>query len=212
MITARDMLRNRFYTGTYSRLGVRVAGNHSAIVPRAVFQQAQERLDRGAERAGYARGEPFLLSGLLACGACGQRMIGVTRQQSWRRKDGTRMLRRYRYYQCGSRTNRGLCTYHTRPAETLEKEVLARLEGPGRSAPSQEPQRQKGEPESLAALRHLVRQAAKERMPTPEVRRLAQVALQDGSSGAITEQQATLLRRVEQIVVHDSRLEVRYRR
>jgi hypothetical protein len=69
-----------------------------------------------------------LLSGLARCGNCGNRMIGVSRKQAWtRRRDGSEQVASYRYYQCESRTNQGICAYHTRRAEELEETVKERL-------------------------------------------------------------------------------------
>lgn len=131
MITVRDMLRSRFYIGTYDRLGMRVSGNHTSIVSRDHFDQVQARLDAGAAKSGYKKGEPYLLSGLLICGGCGAKMIGVKRRQGWDRKDGTKMTKSYQYYQCGSRTNQSRCGYHSRQASEVESEVMRQLENDG---------------------------------------------------------------------------------
>jgi DNA invertase Pin-like site-specific DNA recombinase len=131
MITVRDMLRSRFYIGTYDRLGMRVSGNHTGIVSRDDFDQTQARLNAGAAKSGYKKGEPYLLSGLLICGSCGGKMIGVKRRQGWKRKDGTKMTKAYQYYQCGSRTNQSRCGYHSRQASEIESEVINQLEHDG---------------------------------------------------------------------------------
>jgi hypothetical protein len=65
----------------------------------------------------------FLLSGLAYCGYCGNKLIGVTRRQTWKRKSGERVENSYRYYQCESRTNQSVCSYHTRRADDLESAV-----------------------------------------------------------------------------------------
>lgn len=128
MVTIRDILRNRAYLGTYQRLGVRVPGTHPAIVSPDDFRRVQDMLvDR---RTNYSprKVSGFLLSGLARCGNCGNRMIGVSRKQAWtRRRDGSEQVASYRYYQCESRTNQGICSYHTRRAEELEEAVKARL-------------------------------------------------------------------------------------
>ena len=130
MVSIRDILRNRAYLGTYNRFGVRVPGSHPALVSPDDFRQVQDRLSARRTARPIAEGEerapqrPFLLSGLAYCGACGNRMIGVSRRQHWkRRSSGTEMTAEYRYYQCESRTNQSLCAYHTRRAEDLETEV-----------------------------------------------------------------------------------------
>jgi len=129
VVGIRDILRNRAYLGTYSRFGIRVPESHPAIIHPHVFRQAQEHLSARSKRGGYALRSPFLLSGLLYCAYCGNRMTGVSRRERWiRRKDKGRSEARYRYYQCQSRTNQSFCQYHTRRAEDLEATVRAILE------------------------------------------------------------------------------------
>ncbi|MDE2861482.1 MAG: recombinase family protein [Chloroflexota bacterium] len=125
LVTVRDVLRNRSYLGTYTRFGLRVPANHPAIIDREEFRLAQEKMEQGRtrRRASYPS-EPFLLSGLAYCANCGNRMMGVSRRQGWRRKDGTRSVGQYRYYQCQSRANQGTCGYHTWRAGDLEQTVL----------------------------------------------------------------------------------------
>lgn len=128
MVTVRDILRNRAYVGTYSRFGVRVPASHPPLISQEDFQRVQERLDQRRPASRSRRMSPFLLSGLIYCGYCGNKMIGVTRKQKWQRRgDGTVRTAQYRYYQCESRTNRSLCDYHTRRAEEMEEEVREAL-------------------------------------------------------------------------------------
>ncbi|MCI0769328.1 MAG: recombinase family protein, partial [Chloroflexi bacterium] len=126
MVTIRDILRNRAYLGTYTRFGMRVPGSHPSIITPDMFRWAQTRMDDRKPKRRNGQAEPFLLSGMIYCGYCGNRMVGVTRKQSWiRRKDGTRAERQYRYYQCQSRTNQSVCQYHTRRAHELEDDVFS---------------------------------------------------------------------------------------
>jgi site-specific DNA recombinase len=128
MVSIRDILRNRAYLGTYQRLGVRVPGTHSALVSPDDFRRVEERLSERRTNYSPRTVQPFLLSGIASCGNCGNRMIGVSRRQSWkRRSDGTEMAASYRYYQCESRTNQGICSYHTHRAEELEETVRRHL-------------------------------------------------------------------------------------
>ena len=127
IVTVRDVLRNRAYLGTYTRFGVRVPRSHQAIIERDEFDQAQQKMtQRRTPRISHPW-ESFLLSGLAYCSNCGNRMIGVSRRQGWRRKDGSRSLGHYRYYQCQSRTNQGMCNYHTWRSDALERAVLDKL-------------------------------------------------------------------------------------
>ena len=124
MVTIRDILRNRVYLGTYARFGVRVPGSHVALVSPEDFRKAQERMAARRTSGGPRNVSPYLLAGLAYCGACGNRMIGVTRRQTWQRRgDGGTSSAEYRYYQCGSRTNQSTCSYHTRTAGALEDDV-----------------------------------------------------------------------------------------
>ncbi len=123
MVTVRDILRNRAYVGTYSRFGVRVPASHAPLISQPDFQRVQERLDERRPSGSARQVSPFLLSGLLYCGHCGNKMIGVTRKQKWQRGDGSIRSAQYRYYQCESRTNRSLCDYHTQRAEELEERI-----------------------------------------------------------------------------------------
>jgi site-specific DNA recombinase len=127
MVSIRDILRNRAYLGTYSRFGVRVPGSHPSLVSTDDFNRVQDRLN--ARRTSFAPrvASKFLLSGIVFCGYCGHSLIGVSRRQSWKRRDGKVMSNSYRYYQCGSRTNQSVCGYHTRRADDLEAEVHRRL-------------------------------------------------------------------------------------
>ena len=77
------------------------------------------------------RSAPFVLAGLLYCGHCGQRMMGVTRHQTWHRKDGERRRGEYRYYQCQSRINRSQCDYRTVRAAEVDDRVLAQIRSAG---------------------------------------------------------------------------------
>ncbi|KPK47595.1 MAG: hypothetical protein AMJ77_02540 [Dehalococcoidia bacterium SM23_28_2] len=127
MVTVRDILRNRTYLGTYSRFGVRVPASHPALISNDDFRRVQERLNSRRQEKAERQTSLFLLSGLAYCGYCGNKMIGVSRRQHWRRRDGSEKWAEYRYYQCESRTNRSLCDYHTRRAGQLEQEVREAL-------------------------------------------------------------------------------------
>ena len=127
MVSIRDILRNRVYLGTYSRFGVRVPGSHPALITPDDFRAVQDRLS--ARRNNYSKRQPspFLLAGLVHCGHCGNKMIGVSRRQSWKRRSGSEGKASYRYYQCESRTNQSMCDYHTQRADELEEKVRASL-------------------------------------------------------------------------------------
>ena len=123
MVTLRDMLRNRSYMGTYQRFGMRLPANHPAIVSSEDYRRVQDLMSSRKPLRRTGESEPFLLSGMVYCASCGNRMIGVTRRQAWRTKDGQRKQGSYRYYQCQTRANQGQCQYHTKRASELETSV-----------------------------------------------------------------------------------------
>lgn len=124
IVTVRDVLRNRAYLGTYTRFGMRVPRSHEAIIDSDEFNLTQEKMAQGRTARVAHSSEPFLLSGFVYCASCGNRMIGVSRRQGWSRKDGSQTVGQYRYYQCQSRTNQGMCSYHTWRSEALERRIM----------------------------------------------------------------------------------------
>ncbi len=137
MVSIRDILRNRAYLGTYSRFNVHVSGTHPSLVTPDDFHFVQDRLN--SRRTSFAPrvASQFLLSGVAQCGYCGNKLIGVSRKQSWKRQSGETVSNSYRYYQCESRTNQSVCGYHTRRADALETAVrdeIARMLADGGGA------------------------------------------------------------------------------
>src|SRR5690606_17806078 len=88
MVTVRDLLRNRAYLGTYTRFGVKIPGSHPPLVSPEDFRAVQERLQSRQTGGRERKVTPFLLSGMVYCARCGNRMIGVSRRQKWKTKDG----------------------------------------------------------------------------------------------------------------------------
>ncbi|MEX2237492.1 MAG: recombinase family protein [Dehalococcoidia bacterium] len=130
MVSVRDILRNRVYLGNYNRLGVKVPGSHPKLIAEDEFKRVQELLSSRRSSPVSREAGSFLLAGLLTCAECGNHMIGVSRKQSWKRKtDDSRQEVTYRYYQCQSRTNQGVCKYHTRRADELEEALRRALAG-----------------------------------------------------------------------------------
>jgi site-specific DNA recombinase len=141
MVTVRDILRNSAYTGTYRRFGYRIPGSYQGIVPAEEFRRVQDRMSSLSPRPRHPKADPFLLTSIVYCGACGQRMMGVSRHRTWRRKSGDRARGEYRYYQCQSRVNRNQCKYHTRRAAELEEQVLELVRRPPANDADQEMER-----------------------------------------------------------------------
>lgn len=127
VVTVRDVLRNIAYTGTYTRFGLRKSKVHEAIIAPEIFKSAQDITKSRRPIGRVSNSQPFLLSGLVFCANCGNKMMGVTRKQKWMRKDNRRSFGTYRYYQCQSRQNQGICSYVTWRASMLESTVIGRL-------------------------------------------------------------------------------------
>ena len=127
VVSIRDILKNTVYIGTYTRFGLRMTGSHESIIPRDVFREAQDIVKERRPLGRVSRSEPYLLSGIAFCEYCGNKMMGVTRRQLWRNKDGNRNRATYRYYQCQSRNNQSVCGYHTWREADLEGAVLAQI-------------------------------------------------------------------------------------
>ncbi|MEE9285026.1 MAG: recombinase family protein [Dehalococcoidia bacterium] len=184
MVTIRDILRNRAYLGTYTRFGMRVPGSHPAIITPDMFRWAQTRLDERKPKRRNGQAEPFLLSGLIYCGYCGNRMVGVTRKQSWtRRKDGSRAEKQYRYYQCQSRTNQSVCQYHTRRAQEFENDVFGYVK-------AQRPRLAalKGRRTAAAIAESLEKERQKLESAQRNVERRLRQSLQNVAAGALSHQ------------------------
>jgi site-specific DNA recombinase len=103
-VTLSGMLRNRVYTGSYVRYGIRIAGNHDRIVERDVFNRAQVIMASRSPVRKKRVLRPYLLSGIARCWSCGQGMHGLERNRRWTRVDGSKATRSYRYYACPSRS------------------------------------------------------------------------------------------------------------
>ena len=127
VVTIRDILRNSVYMGTYTRFGLRVPKSHEPIISAEIFRSAQDTFRARKKHTRSHSAEPFLLSNLIYCSECENKMMGVTRRQTWKRKDLVRQSKIYRYYQCQSRNNLSICKYHTWKAEILESLVLQSL-------------------------------------------------------------------------------------
>jgi len=127
MVTVRDILRNRAYLGHYSRFGTTVTGSHPALVSPDDFRKVQDRLQSHHGSTRTRSVEPFLLSGLVYCARCGNKLIGVSRRQRWTTRSGEVRSAQYRYYQCESRTNQNACAYNTQRAAELEERIFAAL-------------------------------------------------------------------------------------
>jgi len=74
-----QILRRKSLTGCIVYNGEEYPGNHEAIIPLGVWEEAQEELER---RSVHRTASNYLLSGLVCCGECGAKM----RYQRWGKK------------------------------------------------------------------------------------------------------------------------------
>ena len=127
VVGIRDVLKNPVYLGTYTRYGVQRPNSHQPIIPAEVFRMAKEQTAKRKPIGRVFNSEPFILSGMLYCSGCDSKMMGVTRRQTWKTKDGKRQNGVYKYYQCQSKNNSSVCEYHTWKASMLEQNVIMQL-------------------------------------------------------------------------------------
>jgi site-specific DNA recombinase len=122
----RRVLRDPLYAGL-SKLGHQTfAGEHEAIIPKAVFAAVQEAMKENRRTGGTAlrNSHGALLRGLLRCAPCDAAMI-----HSWARKGG----RLYRYYSCSAAQKRGrdTCPTPSVPAQGVEEFVVEKIRSIG---------------------------------------------------------------------------------
>lgn len=130
------ILKNRAYIGTYTRYGVRIAGNHEPLVTRKVFNRAEVvTKSRKPDRLPSSQ-QPYILGGVVRCDVCGRGLFGLTRRRSWKKVDGTISSKTYRYYECPSRDTRRERLYDIAPhsswhAKDLELKVIKEIDSWG---------------------------------------------------------------------------------
>lgn len=136
--SVRRILRNPLYTGTMvqgkNRIKsyklhiseavpedewITVEATHEAIIPHALFEQAQSLFERDT-RTAPAQTKVYLFSGFLRCADCGKAM---------NRKKISQPYGDYYYYICSTfkKQHSGVCTKHTIRQDRLEQAVLETL-------------------------------------------------------------------------------------
>jgi hypothetical protein len=113
-----------------------VPNTHEPLVPPPTFDRAQELMRARARRTGprsiYAGAglrSPYLLSGLISCGRCGQNYQGRTINSTKKRKDGSKI--KTLYYACGGWVMKGnsACEKLLLRKEPLEEALLEAIQG-----------------------------------------------------------------------------------
>ena len=137
-VAIAGVLRNRAYVGTYTRYGVRISGSHQPLVDRTKFNLVQQVLESRKPSRRASSAEPYLLGGLVRCALCGNGVFGLTRKRSWNRKNGEKVERTYRYYECqvgtgpGNGTGEGHASWRASELEGIVRDKLLELAKTGR--------------------------------------------------------------------------------
>jgi DNA invertase Pin-like site-specific DNA recombinase len=111
--TLHKILRKRIYTGDFDYAGTTYNGSHEPLVPREVWERAQEILDERHAKRHRKVTHNFAYSGLIKCGHCGCSLVGELKKG------------RYVYYHCTG--YRGKCAEPYTREEALEQQFAARL-------------------------------------------------------------------------------------
>ncbi|HXS13904.1 MAG TPA: recombinase family protein [Acidobacteriaceae bacterium] len=118
----RRLLTNVLYTGDVLHRGDTYAGEHEAIVSRALWEDVQKQMKHlpSSFRPRPRNKHLALLAGLLHCDSCGTRMV-----YSYASKNG----RTYPYYVCLNAQRKGWahCPSKSLAARVIEQSVLAHL-------------------------------------------------------------------------------------
>ena len=99
----RIILMNPAYIGEFRYKDLRVSLPHLAVIPRAMFEAAQERREKNAVQAKRNRKYDYLLAGGFIRCVCGRWMVG---ESTVKNKGG----KRYFYYSCTSHHRREIYT------------------------------------------------------------------------------------------------------
>jgi site-specific DNA recombinase len=117
--TLGALLRNVLYIGEVSHKGVAYPGEQTAIVDRTLWARVQEHLKLETRRGARHGKVEALLSGLLYCAQCGERM---------RTTYSSRQGRRHLYYECRTRKGDAKCQQKPVASVDLEPSLLEQLE------------------------------------------------------------------------------------
>jgi len=102
----RDILKRSMYAGFFTYKGELHKGvNFDPIISYSLFLQAQEKMKQNQ----YGRqhdASPYLLTGLLYCGECGNRYVGKRSKRFSNLVNGGKNLHEDTYYGCAARIKR----------------------------------------------------------------------------------------------------------
>lgn len=111
------ILRNRKYVGEYRYRDIMVPDGMPAIIPVALFESVQHKLDRGGRAPAHSwKVADYILTTKLFCGECGEPMVG----RAGTGKSG----KKYDYYACITRTRLHACDKKPVTKEWIEEIVV----------------------------------------------------------------------------------------
>ncbi|WP_198549870.1 recombinase family protein [Macrococcoides caseolyticum] len=100
-------------------------GKHEAIIDPVVFDKVQEKFATRSFQPGRPASNDFYLRGLISCPGCGQKM--VCRRTYYKRKDGSRTMKKYYICSLFNRSGSSVCSSHSIRSEVVEDIVKSHL-------------------------------------------------------------------------------------
>ena len=125
--TVYDLIKNPVYIGTSKRFGVSIPNSHGHIIENSIYMLAQQKLYMRSPIRTSINPENYLLSGILHCGFCDSKMIGVTKNIKYL-NNNTLNKNRYRYYRCSKKQNSGNCNSNSIGADDFEKQFISKFD------------------------------------------------------------------------------------
>lgn len=117
-----DILRNVMYRGQFMWQKQAFDSPHAAIIPTEVFEAASVILQKRSDETPGKRWhnqDDRILSGLIRCGCCRSRMVGVSANVRGQK---------HAYYACRKRVDTKECDQDYVRAEWLEQQILADIQ------------------------------------------------------------------------------------
>ena len=125
--TVYDLIKNPVYIGTSKRFGVSIPNSHAHIIENSIYMLAQQKLYMRSPVRTSINPENYLLSGILHCGFCDSKMIGVTKNIKYLNNNALNK-NRYRYYRCAKKQNSGNCNSNSIEADEFERQFISKFD------------------------------------------------------------------------------------
>ncbi|MED4749902.1 recombinase family protein [Brevibacillus choshinensis] len=106
-----------------------VENTHEPILDKDTYEKLQAILDQNQRVAPRSKNSDFLLSGIVYCGHCGNKMYGLNTTNKKNGKDYRSPIR----YLCSGYTKKGQCFHHYIHTEILDEQVIQEVLGIGES-------------------------------------------------------------------------------